>query len=348
MISKVFLTVILALSIAVSANALASQTSLEATFSSNSDSLCGDVDNNGEVNILDLTSLYGYLYRGSPAPPGLSNADMDGCTGVNVRDLKFIIARLLQGGWPPCTGPVDCVPGSDQGSPDSVKLVFSLLPENGSNVPIVVDCSVWVDIDPLETLQFGWQWDNPDVQIDSVVSSAPFDNFDFATNFFLDTSNATTNDSQIAICSGIALAGNPEFDSDSLGWRHIASYYMTASNWTDSSNLTIDTIQHPDYASTEYIFIPSGNQYYQPFWGGSIDTVCCVGARGDLNGDGDDASILDLTFLVDFIFRGSGDPGICPDERDVNGDGNSANILDLTYIVDLIFRGGPVPPACPQ
>ena len=73
---------------------------------------------------------------------------------------------------------------------------------------------------------------------------------------------------------------------------------------------------------------------------------CCIGNRGDLNGDGDDASILDLTHLVDFIFRGSGDPGGCPDESDVNGDGDPANVLDLTYLVDLIFRGGPVPPVC--
>jgi len=73
---------------------------------------------------------------------------------------------------------------------------------------------------------------------------------------------------------------------------------------------------------------------------------CCVGITGDVNGDGEEANIIDLTFLVDFVFRGSGDPGGCPDESDVNGDGNPANILDLTYLVDLIFRGGPVPPGC--
>ncbi len=79
------------------------------------------------------------------------------------------------------------------------------------------------------------------------------------------------------------------------------------------------------------------------------DACCCIGTRGDLNGDGDDANILDLTCLVDIIFRivGSGCPGGCPVESDVNGDGNAGNILDLTYLVDVIFRGGPVPPACP-
>lgn len=75
-------------------------------------------------------------------------------------------------------------------------------------------------------------------------------------------------------------------------------------------------------------------------------TPCCEGIRGDVNGDGTDNNILDLTFLVDFIFRGSGNPGPCPTESDVNGDGDPANILDLTYMVDRIFRGGDETPAC--
>ena len=76
------------------------------------------------------------------------------------------------------------------------------------------------------------------------------------------------------------------------------------------------------------------------------DACCCVDNRGDLNGDGDDANILDLTFIIDFIFRGSDNPGGCPDESDVNGDSNSADILDLTFLVDRIFRGGPAPGPC--
>lgn len=75
------------------------------------------------------------------------------------------------------------------------------------------------------------------------------------------------------------------------------------------------------------------------------DLSCCVGDRGDLNDDGDNANILDLTFAVDRIFRG-GSASACPEEADVNADGTPHNILDLTFLVDRIFRGGPAPGPC--
>jgi M6 family metalloprotease-like protein len=82
------------------------------------------------------------------------------------------------------------------------------------------------------------------------------------------------------------------------------------------------------------------------------DACCCVGIRGDANGDSEvNPNILDLTFMVDYVFRQSGDPGPCLGESDVNGDnGNDGlppNILDLTALVDNIFRSGPLPDACP-
>ena len=70
------------------------------------------------------------------------------------------------------------------------------------------------------------------------------------------------------------------------------------------------------------------------------------GIRGDLNGDGEDANFLDLIFLIDFIFRGSGDAVPCSVEGDLNADGDSANILDLIFLVDFTFRGGPAPGPC--
>jgi len=75
--------------------------------------------------------------------------------------------------------------------------------------------------------------------------------------------------------------------------------------------------------------------------------VCCNhdGIRGDVNFDLGGPNVADLTYLVDYLFRG-GPPPPCFEEGDVNGDG-SINVADLTYLVDYLFRGGPPPPPCP-
>ena len=82
------------------------------------------------------------------------------------------------------------------------------------------------------------------------------------------------------------------------------------------------------------------------FWSGPFTGSCCIGNRGDLNADGVDADILDLTFAIDRIFRG-GVPSGCPAEADVNADGILLNVIDLTFLVDRIFRRGVSPAACP-
>ena len=74
---------------------------------------------------------------------------------------------------------------------------------------------------------------------------------------------------------------------------------------------------------------------------------CCAGNRGDVNGDGVGPNVLDLTLLVDYVFRGAPAPD-CQLESDVNGDGMPYNIIDLTFVVDFIFRSGQPAPACPN
>lgn len=66
-------------------------------------------------------------------------------------------------------------------------------------------------------------------------------------------------------------------------------------------------------------------------------------SRGDLNNDNDIATVLDLTYLIDRIYRGGADPFPSPLMGDLNCDGSANNIVDLTYLVDRIFRGGPPP-----
>ena len=72
---------------------------------------------------------------------------------------------------------------------------------------------------------------------------------------------------------------------------------------------------------------------------------CCRGLHGDLNNDNKDATVTDLVFAVDRIFRG-GDAAVCAGEADVNADKTVLDISDLVYLVDKIFRGGDAPPSC--
>ena len=69
-----------------------------------------------------------------------------------------------------------------------------------------------------------------------------------------------------------------------------------------------------------------------------VDSIEVIGHRqGDINRNGR-IDITDLTFLIDYIFRGGPSPEPL-EAGDINYDG-SISILDLTIIIDHIFRGG--------
>lgn len=70
-------------------------------------------------------------------------------------------------------------------------------------------------------------------------------------------------------------------------------------------------------------------------------------SRGDLNNDNAIGNNLDLTFMVDRIFRGGPDPFPSPLMGDCNCDGTPNNVLDLTFLIDYIFRGSGIPPVNP-
>ncbi len=62
---------------------------------------------------------------------------------------------------------------------------------------------------------------------------------------------------------------------------------------------------------------------------------------GDINGD-QNVTVSDLTFYVNFIFKGGDAP--CPyNVLDVNGSCTGPNVADLTYLVNYVFKGGANP-----
>jgi len=62
--------------------------------------LCGDVNTDGIVNILDITFLIDYLYNGPPAEP-FDAADVNDDGAVNILDVTYLINYLYKGGPAP-------------------------------------------------------------------------------------------------------------------------------------------------------------------------------------------------------------------------------------------------------
>ncbi len=60
---------------------------------------------------------------------------------------------------------------------------------------------------------------------------------------------------------------------------------------------------------------------------------------GDVNGDGGGSNVVDLSYLVDYLFH-SGPPPPVLEAANVDGEGG-INVVDLTYLVDYLFFDGP-------
>jgi hypothetical protein len=61
----------------------------------------GDANNDGAVNILDISYLIAYLYSGGPPPPCMYEGDPNGNCVINILDISYLIAYLYQGGPAP-------------------------------------------------------------------------------------------------------------------------------------------------------------------------------------------------------------------------------------------------------
>jgi hypothetical protein len=82
-----------------------------------------------------------------------------------------------------------------------------------------------------------------------------------------------------------------------------------------------------------------------------IESGCCVGLRGNVDGVGDDAPTLgDLSALIDALFISLQTPE-CPAEANVDAvgpdDPSGVTLGDLSALIDVLFISLDPPPLCP-
>jgi hypothetical protein len=63
--------------------------------------LCGDIDDDGLINILDVVFLINYLYKSGPSPAVMEIADVNGDVQINILDVVYLINFLYKGGPDP-------------------------------------------------------------------------------------------------------------------------------------------------------------------------------------------------------------------------------------------------------
>ncbi|MFQ5607205.1 MAG: DUF1028 domain-containing protein [Candidatus Zixiibacteriota bacterium] len=62
---------------------------------------CGDPNNDGNVNVSDITYLIARIFAGGQAPQPKLSGDANGSGVVNVSDITYLITRIFAGGAPP-------------------------------------------------------------------------------------------------------------------------------------------------------------------------------------------------------------------------------------------------------
>ena len=62
---------------------------------------CGDLDDDGLINILDVVFLINYIYKSGTAPDPLTSADVDGDSAINILDVVYLINYIYKSGPEP-------------------------------------------------------------------------------------------------------------------------------------------------------------------------------------------------------------------------------------------------------
>ncbi len=162
----------------------------------------------------------------------------------------------------------------DLGEADTLDLVVTVAPDFTTNqLQVQLDLYVFNDTNTFSSVSAGFQWDNPNLQMDSAVASqVSIDALDIGPFFYEDNDINITNANQRFLFGGARIF-KPGFTPNPT--RQLwGSYYFTLSDWQVCDSIPIDTLTFN--AGSVLLFV-STNGNYSPYWTGRFvirDTAC--------------------------------------------------------------------------
>ncbi len=326
----------------------------------------GDVNNDGTINIQDLTYLVSFLYNNGPAPPVMANADLNGDCCVDYRDVQYFMQFYFSSGPPPvdctCQDPPLCIP---EPAPFPDGEVFDntdgYRPPDGDPTGTVwhelydTYCQSWAvtnwsDADASTTLSVGDTVHMSDPAdpatttirlITCVTTTLELTEWYYETKHYIELVNPS-NPNNDPLNDPVATFWHESWPNYCRG--HVLAFWnqFTTPPLQPTHSIFLQALSPPDSGQA---FTYTVDAIKTDFYG--VDVAECDCEPGNADGDVT-INILDITYLISYLYKDGPSPIpylLCSGDADCSC---TVNILDITYLISFLYKEGPVPCTCEE
>ncbi len=299
--------------------------------------LCGDVDHDGLVNMVDLTTLINYLYAGAPKPPCYEESDMDDYEVVTLSDLVYF-HHYASGGGPAPT----CPPGNTKltgpiNHDSYLELEEAVFPANQATLTLHFN---------LETDQALQLISLPvRIRVDGQIPTS-------MTNLQLTTlvnGFTVVNYAGVDAANGKILFSFGNWPTNQVGPLSgaLATADITMPVSTSPRTITVEWEDWGPVYNNEYSHYPVlvSSVKRQTAWTPDLRSQCLPLYCGDVDGSGSFfPDVSDMSYLNQYLFQDGPAPP-CYEEADMD-DYQVVTLADHIYLIDYLYHSGPAP-TCP-
>jgi hypothetical protein len=318
--------------------------------------VCGDVNDDGVVDISDLSYLTDYFYESGPRPPFMDAADVDSLYGVTNNDAQYLADYLYDGG--PAS---NCLPYPDTALPvteDTIKIAGTkIIPgSDGTRVDLVLKA---VSDIPALAFPFFYSCSTTSLVLDSISFSGSA--YAAYVNKFASF--------EAGVKKGVIGLINTGESIPVPGENLLASLYFSITPSSDTHYVLIDTTNYEPVGSAVFSRTTSRLEAFLPVITGLdsyIDPYIHVMTTGsDETGDGnfynpyatiqkavDMADEGDTIMVYDGVYQGTGNAPFTinakqlvimsrngPEVTVIDGQGTTraidiSNTVELTTVID--------------